>query len=131
MITKFHICLIIPTLHYTLCSAQCAWYFCELIFLLHSFLVTANIVNHLNVLFSVVLQHTGCLCDTVIALLKVPLSFQRYFFQKLQSTSIKVTFAFTLMKTLTIKGDTLLFIFLIYRVEYTKGYIEHCQTCKT
>lgn len=35
-------------------------------------------------------QHTGCLCDAVIALLKVPLSFQRYFFQKLQSTSIKL-----------------------------------------
>ncbi|RVE55696.1 hypothetical protein OJAV_G00228870 [Oryzias javanicus] len=34
--------------------------------------------------------HTSCLCDTVIALLKVPLSFQRYFFQKLQSTSIKL-----------------------------------------
>uniref|UniRef100_A0A671VLN8 Integrator complex subunit 7 n=1 Tax=Sparus aurata TaxID=8175 RepID=A0A671VLN8_SPAAU len=34
--------------------------------------------------------HTGCLCDAVIALLKVPLSFQRYFFQKLQSTSIKL-----------------------------------------
>ncbi|NXF49370.1 INT7 protein, partial [Oceanites oceanicus] len=31
-----------------------------------------------------------CLCDAVIALLKVPLSFQRYFFQKLQSTSIKL-----------------------------------------
>ncbi|XP_063079840.1 integrator complex subunit 7 [Engraulis encrasicolus] len=34
--------------------------------------------------------HTACLCDAVIALLKVPLSFQRYFFQKLQSTSIKL-----------------------------------------
>ncbi|XP_062857756.1 integrator complex subunit 7 [Trichomycterus rosablanca] len=34
--------------------------------------------------------HTNCLCDAVIALLKVPLSFQRYFFQKLQSTSIKL-----------------------------------------
>lgn len=34
--------------------------------------------------------HTGCLCDAVIALLKVPLSFQRYFFQKLQSTGIKL-----------------------------------------
>uniref|UniRef100_A0A8C6TRW9 Integrator complex subunit 7 n=1 Tax=Neogobius melanostomus TaxID=47308 RepID=A0A8C6TRW9_9GOBI len=34
--------------------------------------------------------HTGCLCDAVIALLKVPLSFERYFFQKLQSTSIKL-----------------------------------------
>ncbi|XP_028858154.1 integrator complex subunit 7 isoform X1 [Denticeps clupeoides] len=34
--------------------------------------------------------HTGCFCDAVIALLKVPLSFQRYFFQKLQSTSIKL-----------------------------------------
>ncbi|XP_058234962.1 integrator complex subunit 7 [Hemibagrus wyckioides] len=34
--------------------------------------------------------HTGCLCDAVIALLKVPLSFQRHFFQKLQSTSIKL-----------------------------------------
>ncbi|XP_017551146.1 integrator complex subunit 7 [Pygocentrus nattereri] len=34
--------------------------------------------------------HTGCLCDAVIALLKVPLSFQRYFFLKLQSTSIKL-----------------------------------------
>ncbi|XP_077443702.1 integrator complex subunit 7 [Stigmatopora argus] len=34
--------------------------------------------------------HTGCLCDAIIALLKVPLSFQRYFFQKLQSTSIKL-----------------------------------------
>uniref|UniRef100_A0A673FS35 Integrator complex subunit 7 n=1 Tax=Sinocyclocheilus rhinocerous TaxID=307959 RepID=A0A673FS35_9TELE len=33
--------------------------------------------------------HTGCLCGAVIAILKVPLSFQRYFFQKLQSTSIK------------------------------------------
>ncbi|KAJ7422985.1 Integrator complex subunit 7 [Pitangus sulphuratus] len=35
-------------------------------------------------------QHTACLCNAVIALLKVPLSFQRYFFQKLQSTSIKL-----------------------------------------
>lgn len=35
-------------------------------------------------------QHTACLCNAIIALLKVPLSFQRYFFQKLQSTSIKV-----------------------------------------
>ncbi|XP_016414622.1 integrator complex subunit 7-like [Sinocyclocheilus rhinocerous] len=34
--------------------------------------------------------HTGCLCGAVIAILKVPLSFQRYFFQKLQSTSIKL-----------------------------------------
>ncbi|KAM6128284.1 LOW QUALITY PROTEIN: integrator complex subunit 7 [Pterocles gutturalis] len=34
--------------------------------------------------------HTACLCNAVIALLKVPLSFQRYFFQKLQSTSIKL-----------------------------------------
>ncbi|XP_028676160.1 integrator complex subunit 7 [Erpetoichthys calabaricus] len=34
--------------------------------------------------------HTACLCDAVIGLLKVPLSFQRYFFQKLQSTSIKL-----------------------------------------
>ncbi|XP_068198215.1 integrator complex subunit 7 [Antennarius striatus] len=34
--------------------------------------------------------HTDCLCAAVIALLKVPLSFQRYFFQKLQSTSIKL-----------------------------------------
>lgn len=34
--------------------------------------------------------HTGCLCDAVIAILKIPLSFQRYFFQKLQSTSIKL-----------------------------------------
>uniref|UniRef100_A0A7M4DVG2 Integrator complex subunit 7 n=1 Tax=Crocodylus porosus TaxID=8502 RepID=A0A7M4DVG2_CROPO len=34
--------------------------------------------------------HTACLCSAVIALLKVPLSFQRYFFQKLQSTSIKL-----------------------------------------
>lgn len=34
--------------------------------------------------------HTACLCDTVIALLRVPLSFPRYFFQKLQSTSIKL-----------------------------------------
>ncbi|XP_054851793.1 integrator complex subunit 7 isoform X2 [Eublepharis macularius] len=34
-------------------------------------------------------MHTACLCSAVIALLKVPLSFQRYFFQKLQSTSIK------------------------------------------
>uniref|UniRef100_A0A3Q4A8U3 Integrator complex subunit 7 n=1 Tax=Mola mola TaxID=94237 RepID=A0A3Q4A8U3_MOLML len=34
--------------------------------------------------------HTSCLCDAVIALLKVPLSFQRYFFQKLQTTSIKL-----------------------------------------
>ncbi|KAK7907692.1 hypothetical protein WMY93_016304 [Mugilogobius chulae] len=34
--------------------------------------------------------HTGCLCDAVIALLKVPLSIERYFFQKLQSTSIKL-----------------------------------------
>lgn len=41
------------------------------------------------------LQHTACLCDAVIALLKVPLSFQRYFFQKLQSTSIKVSTAQT------------------------------------
>ncbi|MBZ3879397.1 Integrator complex subunit 7 [Sciurus carolinensis] len=31
-----------------------------------------------------------CLCNAIIALLKVPLSFQRYFFQKLQSTSIKL-----------------------------------------
>ncbi|KAL4630563.1 integrator complex subunit 7 [Arapaima gigas] len=37
--------------------------------------------------------HTGCLCDAVIALLKVPLSFERYFFQKLQSTSIKASLA--------------------------------------
>uniref|UniRef100_H3AI56 Integrator complex subunit 7 n=1 Tax=Latimeria chalumnae TaxID=7897 RepID=H3AI56_LATCH len=36
------------------------------------------------------LKHTACLCNAVIALLKVPFSFQRYFFQKLQSTSIKV-----------------------------------------
>lgn len=35
-------------------------------------------------------MHTACLCNAIIALLKVPLSFQRYFFQKLQSTSIKV-----------------------------------------
>uniref|UniRef100_A0A8D0HIC1 Integrator complex subunit 7 n=1 Tax=Sphenodon punctatus TaxID=8508 RepID=A0A8D0HIC1_SPHPU len=35
-------------------------------------------------------MHTVCLCSAVIALLKVPLSFQRYFFQKLQSTSIKL-----------------------------------------
>ncbi|RMC12421.1 hypothetical protein DUI87_09936 [Hirundo rustica rustica] len=35
-------------------------------------------------------KHTACLCNAVIALLKVPLSFQRYFFQKLQSTSIKL-----------------------------------------
>ncbi|XP_055966779.1 integrator complex subunit 7 isoform X2 [Sorex fumeus] len=35
-------------------------------------------------------EHTACLCDGIIALLKVPLSFQRYFFQKLQSTSIKL-----------------------------------------
>ncbi|KAF7254146.1 Integrator complex subunit 7 [Varanus komodoensis] len=35
-------------------------------------------------------KHTACLCSAVIALLKVPLSFQRYFFQKLQSTSIKL-----------------------------------------
>ncbi|XP_061668634.1 integrator complex subunit 7 [Syngnathoides biaculeatus] len=34
--------------------------------------------------------HTGCLCDAIIAMLKVPLSFQRYFFQKRQSTSIKL-----------------------------------------
>nr|XP_014347762.1 PREDICTED: integrator complex subunit 7 [Latimeria chalumnae] len=34
--------------------------------------------------------HTACLCNAVIALLKVPFSFQRYFFQKLQSTSIKL-----------------------------------------
>ncbi|XP_072310167.1 integrator complex subunit 7 [Eucyclogobius newberryi] len=34
--------------------------------------------------------HTSCLCDAVIALLKVPLSIERYFFQKLQSTSIKL-----------------------------------------
>ncbi|KAG8123241.1 hypothetical protein E2320_018673 [Naja naja] len=34
--------------------------------------------------------HTACLCSAVIDLLKVPLSFQRYFFQKLQSTSIKL-----------------------------------------
>ncbi|EPQ07107.1 Integrator complex subunit 7 [Myotis brandtii] len=34
--------------------------------------------------------HTACLCNAIIALLKVPLSFQRYFFQKLQSTSIKL-----------------------------------------
>lgn len=39
------------------------------------------------------LQHTACLSNAVIALLKVPLSFQRYFFQKLQSTSIKVSTA--------------------------------------
>ncbi|NWH64493.1 INT7 protein, partial [Geococcyx californianus] len=36
------------------------------------------------------LASNTCLCDAVIALLKVPLSFQRYFFQKLQSTSIKL-----------------------------------------
>ncbi|XP_022363961.1 integrator complex subunit 7 isoform X3 [Enhydra lutris kenyoni] len=35
-------------------------------------------------------EHTACLCDAIISLLKVPLSFQRYFFQKLQSTSIKL-----------------------------------------
>ncbi|XP_001510160.1 integrator complex subunit 7 [Ornithorhynchus anatinus] len=35
-------------------------------------------------------MHTACLCNAVIAVLKVPLSFQRYFFQKLQSTSIKL-----------------------------------------
>ncbi|XP_021563756.1 integrator complex subunit 7 isoform X2 [Carlito syrichta] len=35
-------------------------------------------------------EHTACLCNAIIALLKVPLSFQRYFFQKLQSTSIKL-----------------------------------------
>ncbi|KAM5239120.1 integrator complex subunit 7 isoform 1-T1 [Ctenodactylus gundi] len=35
-------------------------------------------------------MHTACLCNAIIALLKVPLSFQRYFFQKLQSTSIKL-----------------------------------------
>ncbi|XP_063299923.1 integrator complex subunit 7 isoform X2 [Pelobates fuscus] len=34
--------------------------------------------------------HTSCLCNAAISLLKVPLSFQRYFFQKLQSTSIKL-----------------------------------------
>ncbi|NXP00078.1 INT7 protein, partial [Certhia brachydactyla] len=34
--------------------------------------------------------NVSCLCNAVIALLKVPLSFQRYFFQKLQSTSIKL-----------------------------------------
>lgn len=34
--------------------------------------------------------HTSCMCNAVISLLKVPLSFQRYFFQKLQSTSIKL-----------------------------------------
>ncbi|KAM4694086.1 integrator complex subunit 7 [Discoglossus pictus] len=34
--------------------------------------------------------HTACLCNAAIFLLKVPLSFQRYFFQKLQSTSIKL-----------------------------------------
>lgn len=47
-------------------------------------------ISESNITFVVVSQHTGCLCDAVIALLKVPLSFQRYFFQKLQSTSIKV-----------------------------------------
>ncbi|NXC13684.1 INT7 protein, partial [Corythaeola cristata] len=36
------------------------------------------------------LASNACLCNAVIALLKVPLSFQRYFFQKLQSTSIKL-----------------------------------------
>ncbi|NXI77688.1 INT7 protein, partial [Rhipidura dahli] len=36
------------------------------------------------------LASNSCLCNAVIALLKVPLSFQRYFFQKLQSTSIKL-----------------------------------------
>ncbi|XP_062969752.1 integrator complex subunit 7 isoform X2 [Cynocephalus volans] len=35
-------------------------------------------------------MHTACLCNAIIDLLKVPLSFQRYFFQKLQSTSIKL-----------------------------------------
>ncbi|XP_060687467.1 integrator complex subunit 7 isoform X2 [Hemiscyllium ocellatum] len=34
--------------------------------------------------------HTMCLCRAIISLLKVPLSFQRYFFQKIQSTSIKL-----------------------------------------
>ncbi|XP_068089036.1 integrator complex subunit 7 [Hyperolius riggenbachi] len=34
--------------------------------------------------------HTSCLCNAAISLLRVPLSFQRYFFQKLQSTSIKL-----------------------------------------
>lgn len=56
-------------------------------------------VNNVNVVFAVVVsQHTGCLCDAVIALLKVPLSFQRYFFQKLQSTSIKVQSLITLIR---------------------------------
>lgn len=53
--------------------------------------LVSDIFNILNLLFFIVFQHTSCLCDAVIALLKVPLSFQRYFFQKLQSTSIKVT----------------------------------------
>eukprot|EP00074_Homo_sapiens_P062105 XP_011507698.1 integrator complex subunit 7 isoform X1 [Homo sapiens] len=46
-------------------------------------LVTATFLLHLH-------MHTACLCNAIIALLKVPLSFQRYFFQKLQSTSIKL-----------------------------------------
>nr|XP_061806639.1 integrator complex subunit 7-like isoform X2 [Nerophis lumbriciformis] len=44
----------------------------------------------MSVFTHVLEEHTGCLCDAIIALLKVPLSFQRYFFQKLQSTSIKL-----------------------------------------
>lgn len=53
--------------------------------------VTSRLTTHPLLLPSCFAQHTACLCDAVIALLKVPLSFQRYFFQKLQSTSIKVT----------------------------------------
>lgn len=59
----------------------------------HVFFLCHQWYFFLNCFGSYFLQHTACLCNAVIALLKVPLSFQRYFFQKLQSTSIKVSTA--------------------------------------
>ncbi|EHH15569.1 hypothetical protein EGK_01679 [Macaca mulatta] len=47
-------------------------------------------VESLNRKYTPVSYMATCLCNAIIALLKVPLSFQRYFFQKLQSTSIKL-----------------------------------------
>ncbi|KAF0881009.1 INT7 protein, partial [Crocuta crocuta] len=47
-------------------------------------------VESLNRKYTPVSYMATCLCNAIISLLKVPLSFQRYFFQKLQSTSIKL-----------------------------------------
>ncbi|EFB15913.1 hypothetical protein PANDA_005432, partial [Ailuropoda melanoleuca] len=47
-------------------------------------------VDSLNRKYTPVSYMATCLCNAIISLLKVPLSFQRYFFQKLQSTSIKL-----------------------------------------